>query len=56
VLDRRAVAEAWRPADRVLVAHADVSGFSLFEEAQWQGVRAADAVARTLAGSAAMRD
>ena len=48
VLRRRAALEAWQPAPRVFVAHADVSGFSIFEEAQWQGVRAADAVARTL--------
>jgi glycine/D-amino acid oxidase-like deaminating enzyme len=48
VLTRRAALEAWQPAPRVFVAHADVSGFSIFEEAQWQGVRAAEAVARTL--------
>jgi phytoene dehydrogenase-like protein len=53
VLRRRATAEAWRPAERIVVAHADVSGFSIFEEAQWQGVRAADAAARTLSGGAA---
>lgn len=51
VLARRAQLEAWRPAERVHVAHGDVSGFSLFEEAQWQGVRAAEAAARTLGGA-----
>ena len=33
--------------DRIQFAHADASGLSLFEEAHWQGVRAAE---RTLAG------
>ena len=51
VLARRARLEMWRPADRVFLAHADVSGFSIFEEAQWQGVRAATQAARTLGGA-----
>jgi len=33
----------WSPAPRVHVAHADLSGLSLFEEAQWHGIAAADA-------------
>jgi hypothetical protein len=46
--DRVRTLEAWRPAPRLFPAHADLSGFSLFEEAQWHGVQAAEAVARTL--------
>jgi hypothetical protein len=33
-----------KPHGRVLFAHSDVSGFSVFEEAQYRGVRAADRV------------
>jgi len=40
----------WRPAPRVFLAHADLSGFSLFEEAQWHGVQAAASAARVLRG------
>ena len=29
---------------RIHLAHADLSGFSLFEEAQYRGIRAADRV------------
>jgi hypothetical protein len=32
-------------------AHADLSGFSIFEEAQYWGVQAADRVLRRLGGS-----
>jgi phytoene dehydrogenase-like protein len=51
VLARRARLEAWRPAERLIPAHADVSGLSVFEEAQWQGVRAAQQAARALGGA-----
>ena len=37
-----------RGLGRVQFAHADVSGMSLFEEANYQGVRAAEAVLRRL--------
>lgn len=40
--------QAWTPAPNVHIAHADMSGLSLFEEAQWHGVQAALAVARLL--------
>jgi glycine/D-amino acid oxidase-like deaminating enzyme len=50
LLARTATLADWRPAPGVFVAHADVSGFSIFEEAQWQGVRAAERAARTLGG------
>jgi len=40
--------QAWTPAPNVHIAHADMSGISLYEEAQWHGVHAAQAVARTL--------
>jgi glycine/D-amino acid oxidase-like deaminating enzyme len=33
-----------KPHGRILFAHSDVSGFSVFEEAQYRGVRAADRV------------
>jgi hypothetical protein len=42
---RRQLAQAW---GRVHFAHADVSGLSLFEEANYRGVRAAEAVLRRL--------
>lgn len=48
VLHRVRMLRDWKPAERVFVAHADMSGLSLFEEAQWQGVRAADDVGRAL--------
>ena len=35
-----------KPHGRVLFAHSDVSGFSVFEEAQFRGVRAADQALR----------
>jgi phytoene dehydrogenase-like protein len=49
-LHRMAELRAWNPAPQMFVAHADMSGFSLFEEAQWWGVAAADAAARLVAG------
>jgi hypothetical protein len=42
---RAALAQGWGP---VQFAHADVSGLSLFEEANYQGVRAAEATLRQL--------
>jgi phytoene dehydrogenase-like protein len=50
VLARTAVLRDWRPAPGVFVAHADLSGLSLFEEAQWHGVRAAQQAAAQLGG------
>lgn len=50
LLARNATLAAWRPAPGVFVAHADLSGFSVFEEAQWHGVQAADAAFCRLAG------
>jgi hypothetical protein len=35
-----------RAQDRLVFAHSDVSGLSLFEEAQYRGVTAADRVLR----------
>lgn len=43
------------PVGRVFRAHTDLSGMSLFEEALWHGVRAADAVADR-AGAATPRE
>lgn len=50
LLVRNATLAAWRPAPGVFVAHADLSGISVFEEAQWHGVQAADAAVRRLSG------
>jgi hypothetical protein len=44
---RRAVA---RLNGRFVYAHADLSGFSIFEEAQYRGVQAAEHVLRVLGG------
>jgi hypothetical protein len=44
-----------QPHPRVWLAHADRSGMSLFEEASWHGVRAAEAVLEVLAGTPAER-
>lgn len=38
----------WEPGPRLFMAHADLSNLSLFEEAQWHGVAAADRVVRAL--------
>ena len=38
-----------RSRDRLVFAHSDVSGLSLFEEAQFRGVTAADRVLRSIA-------
>jgi protoporphyrinogen oxidase len=50
VLDRMATLRAWTPAKRLFVAHADMTGFSLFEEAQWHGITAANAAAKVIQG------
>jgi hypothetical protein len=42
-------AETWTPRG-IHLAHSDVSGLSLFEEAQYRGVAAAEAVLSTLGG------
>jgi hypothetical protein len=49
-LARVAQLQEWSPAERLFVAHADLSNLSLFEEAQWHGVQAAEQVVRTLGG------
>lgn len=49
LLARREALARWQPAPRLTVAHSDVSGVSLFEEAQWQGVRGADRALRWIA-------
>ena len=48
VLDRVSRLQHWSPAPHVFVAHADLSGLSLFEEAQWRGVAAADRAGQLL--------
>lgn len=45
--ERRRIAAS---TGRLLYAHSDVSGFSIFEEAQYRGVKAAEAVLRALGG------
>jgi len=45
VLARQEALATWQPAEGIWCAHADLSGFSLFEEAQWHGVRAAERAA-----------
>lgn len=50
VLTRADTLARWQPAPGLLVAHADLSGFSLFEEAQWHGVRAAQGAVGRLGG------
>ena len=51
VLSRVDAMRRWSPAPGVYCAHADLSGMSLFEEAQWHGVAAAEQVARRLGQS-----
>jgi phytoene dehydrogenase-like protein len=48
VLGRAAALRGWQPAPGVYLGHADASGISLFEEAQWHGVQAADRAVRRL--------
>ena len=50
VLDRVARLQSWTPATNLFIAHADLSSLSLFEEAQWHGVTAADAALRVVGG------
>ncbi len=50
VLTRQELAQAWQPSPGVWCAHADLSGFSLFEEAQWHGALAAQRVAAYVGG------
>ena len=50
VLHRMQQLQQWAPAPHLFVAHADMTGFSLFEEAQWHGIRAANAAAKVLQG------
>ncbi len=47
--ERRALAKGH---GRILFANSDLSGFSIFEEAQYRGVTAAEKVLRTLSGAA----
>ncbi len=51
VLSRVERLERWQPAPGVFIAHADMSGISLFEEAQWHGIKAADNATRMLTGA-----
>jgi hypothetical protein len=46
----RARAEAALPLGRIHFAHSDLSGISIFEEAQYHGVRAARAALRQQSG------
>ena len=46
--ERRNLAKA---NGRILFANSDLSGFSIFEEAQYRGVNAADRVLRQVAGA-----
>ena len=41
-----ALATASRPRGRIHFAHTDLSGMALFEEAQYWGIRAAEAILR----------
>lgn len=50
ILGRTATLRRWSPAPGLFVAHADLSGLSLFEEAQWHGVRAAEATVARVGG------
>ena len=47
-LSRVEILRQWTPAARLFIAHADLSSLSLFEEAQWHGVQAAEKVVRAL--------
>ena len=51
VIERVERLRNWSPAPQLFLAHADLSSLSLFEEAQWHGVGAADMVIRMM-GSA----
>ncbi len=51
VMSRVDAMRRWSAAPGVYCAHADLSGLSLFEEAQWHGVAAAEQVGRRLGRS-----
>lgn len=48
VIDRVERLRQWTAAPRVYLAHADLSSLSLFEEAHWHGITAADHAVRSL--------
>lgn len=48
VLERVDILQRWQPAPGLYPAHADLSGMSLFEEAQWHGIRAAEHAAERI--------
>ncbi|MEP6779723.1 MAG: FAD-dependent oxidoreductase [Gemmatimonadaceae bacterium] len=50
VLARMQTLRDWQPAPHMFVAHADMTGFSIFEEANWHGVTAAERAVRVLRG------
>jgi len=52
VLARQEALASWQPAEGIWCAHADLSGFSLFEEAQRHGVRAAERASAYIGGGA----
>jgi len=52
VLDRVQRLRDWSPAPGIFVGHADLSSLSLFEEAQWHGITAADRAAGLLSRGA----
>ncbi len=49
LLARNRALSTWSPAPRVFLAHADASGLSVFEEAQWHGVQAAESATAVIA-------
>ncbi|MEP6764034.1 MAG: NAD(P)-binding protein [Gemmatimonadaceae bacterium] len=51
VLTRMQTLRDWQPAQHLFVAHADMTGFSIFEEANWHGVTAAERAVKVLRGS-----
>ena len=50
VLGRMQTLRDWQPAPQLFVAHADMTGYSIFEEAQWHGVTAANSAAKIVGG------
>lgn len=48
VLQRVATLNKWKPGPGFFIGHSDMSGLSLFEEAQWHGIRAARAAAERI--------
>lgn len=55
VLERVDVLQRWQPAPGLFPAHADLSGMSLFEEAQWHGIAAAERAAELVGRSGSGR-